>query len=51
MQPWMFFAGADGILIGDYLTTGGRPATDDLQMIAALGLQPASPSHGADAVA
>jgi len=50
MQPWMFFAGADGCLIGDYLTTGGRPATEDLELIAALGLQPASPSRAADTV-
>ncbi|NIA21954.1 MAG: biotin synthase BioB [Anaerolineaceae bacterium] len=50
MQPWMFFAGADGILIGDYLTTGGRPATEDLEMIAALGMQPASPWQVTDTV-
>jgi len=49
-QQWMFFAGADGILIGDYLTTSGRPPAEDLQMIAALGLHPALPSRAADTV-
>jgi biotin synthase len=41
-QPRMFAAGADGCLVGNYLTTRGRPASDDLAMIAALGLRPAA---------
>lgn len=40
MQSWMFYAGANGTLIGNYLTTAGRPAEDDLRMIRTLGLVP-----------
>jgi len=40
LQPLMFMAGANGILIGDYLTTGGRDRADDLKMIEDLGLEP-----------
>jgi len=42
LQSWMFLAGADGCLAGNYLTTAGRPAEDDLQMIRDLGLRPAA---------
>lgn len=38
MQSWMFHAGATSCLIGNYLTTAGRPAQDDLKMIEDLGL-------------
>ncbi|MDY6914153.1 MAG: biotin synthase BioB [Planctomycetota bacterium] len=38
LQSWMFYAGATSCLIGNYLTTCGRPADDDLCMIADLGL-------------
>lgn len=38
LQSWIFHAGADGLMIGNYLTTCGRDATDDLQMIRDLGL-------------
>lgn len=41
LQSWMFRAGADGCIVGNYLTTSGRAAQDDLRMIADLGLQPA----------
>jgi len=37
-QDWMFRAGANGLVVGNYLTTTGRPAADDLAMIRALGL-------------
>jgi biotin synthase len=40
LQPLVFMAGANGILIGDYLTTGGRDSADDLKMIEDLGLEP-----------
>jgi len=39
MQSWIFYAGATSILMGDYLTTAGRSADDDLAMINDLGLQ------------
>ena len=42
LQSWMFLAGASGTMVGSYLTTAGRSADDDLQMIADLGLRPRS---------
>jgi biotin synthase len=39
MQSWIFYAGATSILVGNYLTTFGRPPQDDLQMISDLGMQ------------
>jgi len=39
-QSWLFFAGANGLLIGNYLVTQGRAVEDDLNMIADLGLVP-----------
>lgn len=39
MQPLVFAAGANGLMIGNYLTTTGRPAESDLTMIADLGLE------------
>ncbi|MDP6543880.1 MAG: biotin synthase BioB [Phycisphaerae bacterium] len=39
MQSWIFYAGATSILVGNYLTTAGRSAADDLAMINDLGLQ------------
>ncbi len=33
LQSWVLMAGADGIMVGGYLTTGGRTVADDLQMI------------------
>lgn len=38
LQSWMFFAGADGTMIGNYLTTTGRPAEQDWQMLRDLEL-------------
>jgi len=38
LQSWMFYAGASGFMIGNYLTTTGRKPPDDLQMIADLGM-------------
>ncbi|MBN2287814.1 MAG: biotin synthase BioB [Candidatus Glassbacteria bacterium] len=40
MQPMIFRAGANGILIGNYLTTEGGSVPDDLQMLEDLGLEP-----------
>lgn len=39
LQSWMFYAGANGILSGDYLTTTGRAVKEDMRMLADLGLQ------------
>lgn len=37
-QPWAFFAGANAIISGDYLTTKGNPAGDDMDMLRDLEL-------------
>jgi biotin synthase len=38
LQSWMFFAGASGTMIGNYLTTTGRNVADDWQMLQDLEL-------------
>jgi biotin synthase len=38
LQSMVFAAGADGIIIGNYLTTPGRSPEEDLQMLRDLGL-------------
>lgn len=40
-DSWIFAAGANGIMTGDYLTTPGSPFERDIRMLAALGLRPA----------
>jgi len=40
LQALMFLAGADSSMVGHYLTTAGRPASEDLAMIRDLGLMP-----------
>ncbi|MBI5634617.1 MAG: biotin synthase BioB [Nitrospirae bacterium] len=37
LNAFIFFAGASGLLIGNYLTTLGRDYADDLQLISELG--------------
>ncbi len=37
-QPRLFAAGADGLMVGNYLTTQGRSLDDDLKMVAEAGL-------------
>ncbi len=39
MQSWMYHAGANGAILGNYLATTGRPAAEDLRMIEDLGLE------------
>lgn len=39
LQPFMFIAGANVTLVGDYLTTKGQSSDKDLQMIKDLGLK------------
>lgn len=39
LQSWMFNAGASATMLGDYLTTKGRDAGEDLALINALGLR------------
>jgi len=40
LQALMFAAGATGTMAGNYLTTEGRPAEEDLRMLRDLGLTP-----------
>ncbi|UFS70051.1 biotin synthase BioB [Geomonas sp. RF6] len=39
LQSWIFFAGANGTMIGNYLTTLGRSVDTDRQMFSDLGLE------------
>jgi biotin synthase len=39
LHPLIFLAGADGFMIGNYLTTSGMDPEDDLKMIQDLGLR------------
>jgi biotin synthase len=38
LQSWIFFAGASSMMIGNYLTTSGRPPEADHEMVRGLGL-------------
>lgn len=38
-QSWIFLAGANGFMIGDYLTTKGRNTAMDIEMIKDMGLR------------
>jgi biotin synthase len=38
LQSFIFFAGANSTMVGNYLTTGGRRSEDDLRMVADLEL-------------
>jgi len=38
LQAYGMLAGANGLIVGDYLTTGGRSAEADLSMLADLGM-------------
>ena len=44
-QGEMFGAGANALMTGDYLTTSGAALTDDLDLLAACGMEP--DAHGA----
>ena len=39
LQPLIFSAGANGVMIGNYLTTKGRKIEDDFELIKDLGLE------------
>ncbi len=43
LHPLIFLAGADGFMIGNYLTRTGLDPRADLQMLRDLGLEPARP--------
>jgi biotin synthase len=48
LQSWMFYAGADSAILGNYLTPAGRAAEEDLRMIADLGLTVAAHEAAGD---
>jgi len=39
LQGMTFYAGANGVMFGDYLTTTGRPAEEDVRLIGDLGME------------
>jgi biotin synthase len=39
LQPLIFLAGANGMMVGNYLTTPGRTKEDDLELVRDLGLE------------
>lgn len=45
LQSWIFFAGANGTMIGNYLTTQGRNIEVDLKMFNDLGVKTVMCSH------
>ncbi|MBU5614050.1 biotin synthase BioB [Geomonas azotofigens] len=45
LQSWIFFAGANGTMIGNYLTTLGRNVDTDLTMFSDLGLNTVMCAH------
>jgi biotin synthase len=45
LQSWIFFAGANGTMIGNYLTTQGRNIGVDLKMFQDLGLETEMCAH------
>lgn len=47
LQPMMFLAGASATMVGNYLTTAGKPASEDLQMLADLEIATTPAHHGA----
>ncbi|MHB8764839.1 MAG: biotin synthase BioB [Deferrisomatales bacterium] len=40
LASWIFYAGANGMMVGDYLTTAGRAPAVDLAMLGHLGFRP-----------
>jgi biotin synthase len=49
MQSWIFMAGANGMMVGDYLTTSGRAAAFDRAMVLGQGLEIAAAGDAAGA--
>ncbi|MGC8756061.1 MAG: biotin synthase BioB [bacterium] len=43
LQSMIFYAGANGMMVGGYLTTPGRPVEDDIRMIHDLGMEITKP--------
>lgn len=48
LHPMIFFAGASGVMVGDFLTTKNRSVRDDLKMLHDLGLEFGGPLPALD---
>lgn len=46
LASWIFYAGANGMMVGHYLTTAGREPAADLAMVRALGFRPVAEGGG-----
>jgi biotin synthase len=46
LHPLVFFAGAGGVMTGNYLTAKGRVPEDDMRMLCALGMEPRAARRG-----
>ena len=47
LQAMGLYAGANGLIVGNYLTTGGRQPSEDLAMLESLGMPPVTgPGEG-----
>jgi biotin synthase len=46
LASWIFYAGANGMMVGNYLTTAGREPALDLAMLRSLGFSPISEGAG-----
>lgn len=46
LSSWIFYAGANGMMVGHYLTTAGRIPDTDLKMVRDLGFTPVAEQTG-----
>ncbi len=46
LASWIFYAGANGMMVGHYLTTAGRDPESDLTMVRDLGFRPVAEGTG-----
>ncbi|RMG84569.1 MAG: biotin synthase BioB, partial [Candidatus Dadabacteria bacterium] len=46
LASWIFYAGANGMMVGHYLTTAGRAPDVDLKMVRDLGFRPVAEGSG-----
>ena len=45
LQSWLLISGADGLMVGGYLTTKGRSVSDDIRMVLDAGFELVSTRH------
>ena len=44
-RPWGWWRGVNGLIVGNYLTTAGRPAAEDVRLAADLGMDVVAPNR------